>query len=362
MRPGDSILRKIADGISQSDYLLVLVTENSKRSSWVEKEITIALTKEIQGKGPVVIPLLVSGCDIPDMLADKYYISIDEQGGGIEQITTAIFRDSYIMNIAFSATDLSCDTTSLQEDLYEYIRTDFKDIRVRIDTRGFNQKVIDIAARTMSAPDTPETVAKQIKDVSVTFPIKLPVYWANLSDLLGQLIKAIFAHYDRTLDAVSVAVDATSRSLQFAQFGVFASIRSAVFPSEAEKFGYSDIAAFALRFESIKSHDEEKLARKICEFNPNDRVELLELAGDRDRGIMNAQFFLPVGDSKDYGSLLITTSPDNVITYEKWFYCGLPQILTHFLIWTSFRLGKPLHELKLKFGTSLDDYKYIGLA
>jgi hypothetical protein len=360
MRPGDSLLAQIAEGINKSDYLLVLVTENSKRSSWVEKEVTIALTQEIQGRGPKVIPLLMKGCEIPTILADKYYISIDKQGRGIEQITTAIFRNSYILDIAFNANDLSCDISNMQEELYEFIRSDLKDLRVRIDTRNFNEKVIDIAAKTILLPECPVTFVKQVKDASGPFPIKLPIYWVNLSELLGQVINAIFEHYGRTLDAVSVALEVAGRSLEYAQFGVFASIRSAVFSAYAEQFDYPDIAAFIRRFEEIETNDEEKLARKICEFSSDDNLGLLELAGDKSRGIMHAKIYLPIRDQ--YWTLMRTCSPDQVITYETWFYSCLPQILGHFLIWTAFRLGRPLHESKDKFGLSLDDYEYIGLA
>lgn len=95
MRPGDSLLKKIADGINNSDCLLVLVTDNSKKPPWVEKEITIALTQELNRTGPTIIPLLLQGCDPPTILADKIFITIDEDGSGSQDIISAIFRKSY---------------------------------------------------------------------------------------------------------------------------------------------------------------------------------------------------------------------------------------------------------------------------
>jgi hypothetical protein len=44
LKPGDSLTSKIPQGIGNADALLVLVTESSKSSRWVEKEISIALT------------------------------------------------------------------------------------------------------------------------------------------------------------------------------------------------------------------------------------------------------------------------------------------------------------------------------
>jgi predicted nucleotide-binding protein len=37
LRPADSLIAKIEEGITNSDYLIVLITENSKRSHWVKK-------------------------------------------------------------------------------------------------------------------------------------------------------------------------------------------------------------------------------------------------------------------------------------------------------------------------------------
>ena len=85
LRPGDSLLKKIADGISGSDYLLALVTDNSKSSAWVEKEITIALTQEINGKGPKVIPLLLKGCDIPTIL-DVHFVNPEPVHFGSDKV------------------------------------------------------------------------------------------------------------------------------------------------------------------------------------------------------------------------------------------------------------------------------------
>lgn len=362
LRPGDSLLKKIADGISSSDYLLALVTDNSKSSAWVEKEITIALTQEINGKGPKVIPLLLKGCDIPTILADKYYVMIDAHGGGIREIIPAIFRDSYILDILLKSNSLICDEQNLQEELYEYTRTKFPDLRVRIDNQRFNQKVIDIADQTASLPGTPPPVIAQIKRISGSFFIELPIYWVNLSALVGHLCNHIFNHYGKSMDAVKVAVKSAMRSLDFTQYEMCARINGAVFANYADQFGHPEIGAYVRRFEGIERHEEEKLVHKVCQITPGYDLAYVGIEGNHSRRVRDAKIQLPVSSRDDRLMLQMTCSPQEIITHESWYFWCLPQILGHFLQWTTFRDTKPIHELDYSMGFSLDDYDRIGLA
>jgi hypothetical protein len=145
LRPGDSLITKIARGLTDSDILLVLVTENSKKSPWVEKEVAIALAKEVNRTGPKVIPILLKNCEVPTILADKIWIPIDQEGSGFTEIIPAIFRDSYILDLNLRSENLGLDLSNLREDLHEYYRSDFNSIRVRIDNHNFNNKVREIA-------------------------------------------------------------------------------------------------------------------------------------------------------------------------------------------------------------------------
>jgi TIR domain len=362
LRAGDSLLKKIADGISSSDYLLALVTDNSKSSAWVEKEITIALTQEINGKGPKVIPLLLKGCDIPTILADKYYVTIDEHGGGIGEIIPAIFRDNYILDVLLKPDSLICDERNLQEELYEYTRTKFPELRVRIDNQHFNQKVIGIVNRTASLPGTPPPVIDQIKRISESFLIEFPIYWVTLPALVSELLNHIFNHYGKTMDAVKVAVKSTMRSLDFAQYEMCAHIHGAVFANYADQFGHPEIGAYVRRFEGIERHEEEKLVHTICQIAPGYDLAYVGIEGNHSRRVRDAKIQLPVSSRDDHLMLQMTCSPQELITCESWYFCCLPQIVGHFLQWATFRDTKPIHELDYSMGFSLGDYDRIGLA
>jgi hypothetical protein len=75
--PGDSLIEKIADAITEMDYLLCFISEDSIKSSWVRKEISIALTQEIAGRQVRVVPAMIGSVQdeqIPPAISDKYYL------------------------------------------------------------------------------------------------------------------------------------------------------------------------------------------------------------------------------------------------------------------------------------------------
>lgn len=73
LKVGDSFVRKISEAIEQTDYVVVILSHNSISSSWVQKELAFAMTKEIGGRRIIVLPILIEKCDIPDFLKDKVY-------------------------------------------------------------------------------------------------------------------------------------------------------------------------------------------------------------------------------------------------------------------------------------------------
>lgn len=89
---GDSLLAKIEDGINGSDYLAVVLSPNSVGSSWVQRELRIALTQEIDGKTVKVLPLLYRDCQIPAFLNDKLYADFRDESGYGAALTLLLDR------------------------------------------------------------------------------------------------------------------------------------------------------------------------------------------------------------------------------------------------------------------------------
>jgi hypothetical protein len=70
---GDSLIEKIREGIDAMDYLGVVLSPDSVNSSWVRREVDIAMNQEIEGKRVRVLPLLYKNCDLPGFLKGKLY-------------------------------------------------------------------------------------------------------------------------------------------------------------------------------------------------------------------------------------------------------------------------------------------------
>ncbi len=73
MQPGDSLIDKIQAGITNSSFLLVVLTNNSVQSEWCKKELNSGLMRELEKKEVVVIPVLKEDCEIPLLLKEKVY-------------------------------------------------------------------------------------------------------------------------------------------------------------------------------------------------------------------------------------------------------------------------------------------------
>jgi hypothetical protein len=73
LRVGDSILEKVASVVSESAFIIVLLSPWSVESKWVKKELSLAMASELSKGSVTVLPALLQHCTIPSMLADKLY-------------------------------------------------------------------------------------------------------------------------------------------------------------------------------------------------------------------------------------------------------------------------------------------------
>ncbi|MCB1055596.1 MAG: toll/interleukin-1 receptor domain-containing protein [Acidobacteria bacterium] len=70
---GDSSVTAIESGIAASEYLGVVLSPNSMASSWVRRELEVALADEIKKDRLKVLPLFLQDCTVPLFLSSKIY-------------------------------------------------------------------------------------------------------------------------------------------------------------------------------------------------------------------------------------------------------------------------------------------------
>ena len=73
IKVGDSLIGKIEEGIENTEYLGVVISNNSNKSEWVNREVRTALNQEIHNKKVKVLPILIEDAEIPPFLIDKKY-------------------------------------------------------------------------------------------------------------------------------------------------------------------------------------------------------------------------------------------------------------------------------------------------
>ena len=73
MLVGDSVPEKIAQGLAESDFFLIVVSENSVNSQWVRRELNSAIVHEIERRKVTVLPIKLDGSTMPETIKDKLY-------------------------------------------------------------------------------------------------------------------------------------------------------------------------------------------------------------------------------------------------------------------------------------------------
>lgn len=90
---GESIPEKISNGLSDANFIVVVLSSNSIKSKWVEREWHTKYWSEIEKNQTIVLPLLIEDCDIPELLKTKKYADFRwNYNDGLEDVLHAIDR------------------------------------------------------------------------------------------------------------------------------------------------------------------------------------------------------------------------------------------------------------------------------
>jgi len=91
IKVGDSIVERVGQGLAESDYFLIALSDNSVNSEWVKKELNQALLQEIADKKVKVLPLKLSDCEIPSLIREKQYADFSSNyRAGLNQLLAAM--------------------------------------------------------------------------------------------------------------------------------------------------------------------------------------------------------------------------------------------------------------------------------
>jgi hypothetical protein len=88
---GDCIVHAIGEGLAQADYVVLVLSQNSVESGWVEREWAPSYWDEIQNKRRILLPVMLNDCTIPLLLKTKKYADFRRSyAAGFAQLVNAL--------------------------------------------------------------------------------------------------------------------------------------------------------------------------------------------------------------------------------------------------------------------------------
>lgn len=91
IRVGDCIVSGIEGGIADSDFAVVILTNNSVQSGWVDREWKAKYWTEVNRGEVLVLPVLLEDCEVPTLLQTKKYADFrSDYNQGLHNLLRAI--------------------------------------------------------------------------------------------------------------------------------------------------------------------------------------------------------------------------------------------------------------------------------
>ena len=94
MFPGDSLIDKIfEEGLKNAQAVIIILSKNSIQKPWVKEELNVSAINRIS-KGTKIIPIVLDGCQVPEVLTSTLWESIsdtDSYDTSFKRILSSIF-------------------------------------------------------------------------------------------------------------------------------------------------------------------------------------------------------------------------------------------------------------------------------
>lgn len=182
MKPGDSLIDQINNGIEGSDFLIVIISKNSLQSYWVKRELHAAMMLEADNKIKI-IPILIDDSkeSIPLLLKEKIYADFrTDFASGFRELRKTLGLPSMTDGAVYS---IAGEEHILDENKYTEVgemrilkRPD--EIHVDIPTQKQYTKITDEEAefRTEFFTAKWDNLQNKLKDLKIDWNKYHPVY------------------------------------------------------------------------------------------------------------------------------------------------------------------------------------------
>jgi len=97
LKVGDNLIEKVSIGIKKAQAVIVIVSENSRKSKWVMHEISALALGDLSSKDRRVIPVLVDSSTVPNYLSKFLYVDLTKGfEAGIHSLINALHETEEI--------------------------------------------------------------------------------------------------------------------------------------------------------------------------------------------------------------------------------------------------------------------------
>lgn len=121
LKAGDSLVERLAAGISGVDLVIAVISQHSVTSSWCKKELSLAVTQELDLAGRFgvrrVLPLRLGDVMMPPALRDRFYLEVRVDRPG--DIVPRLWEDIVGHSSSHGHGDLRAPMRGDVERLYE---------------------------------------------------------------------------------------------------------------------------------------------------------------------------------------------------------------------------------------------------
>jgi hypothetical protein len=100
LQGGADFASVLAKAIPLCRSIIIVLSQSSVKSGWVEQEFNLALTHQMQFKNFRIIPVVIDDCDIPGFLATRTHIRMSSEG------PDAAFYDELVQALYFDDVEL----------------------------------------------------------------------------------------------------------------------------------------------------------------------------------------------------------------------------------------------------------------
>jgi hypothetical protein len=367
--PGIDLKKTLLENIIDVDYVILIISENSLKSKWVDYETDQTLEEEKKRTRVKLIPVVIGDLEVPLKIDHKKYLRIDSfDKNKIDDILLTIFQDYYILKLFLDKNfEFDTDKTTESIKIFYKLRPE-KPVLVRIYHQRFTKRICDSFKKLVKRSKVHDIGEKKILYIGVdSLELDLHNFWHAFSVILSFLINDLTRQFNKDL---TILMNTLVKIFDYILFYLYSLTKYVTGAKGQESFYYesfrnigdSGLYKYKAKFHSyenyypvhgtINQYLRYMLRNEISDFKEWHRIAL----------VPHESFQGATVTTYIYGLIpLLEYSVAGEIPTLSWYYYCVPQIIQSYI------LGLIIDHISIndygyQIGLNMKNYKYLGIA